>query len=133
MAEAAKWPEVAEAIAARIRSGEITLGDRLPRSSELAQSEGVAERTARKAVSHLERLGVLRVVPAVGTFVAQVPPSPLPQPPAEDPLRALEERIDELQRQQALTHAHLLELYDRLGQPRPGTDATTRQARRQSG
>ena len=38
-----------------------------------------------------------------------------------------------LRSQQALTHAQLLELYDRLGQPRPGTETTQPRRKRQSG
>lgn len=102
MAEPEKWPRAAEEIAAAVRSGEWPVGERLPGFPALAARLRVAERTARKAVAHLARLGVLEIRPSTGTFVASVPADPLPSLPAgAGPLGALEARLAAVEGEQA--------------------------------
>lgn len=99
MAEAPRWPVVAESIAASIRSGQYDVGGRLPRAGDLAREYGVAEGTARKAIARLADRGWLRVRPNVGIFVQAVPPDPLPDLDDDrDPLRDLEIAIADLSR-----------------------------------
>lgn len=62
------YRQVAEHLAARIRSGEIT--DRVPSGKDIQDEFGVAEFTAIKALRLLRTLGYARVSPGRGTWVA---------------------------------------------------------------
>lgn len=101
-----KWPQVAERLAARIRSGELAVGTRLPAQAELARAEGVSLKVLQKALARLVAAGAVQTRDSVGTFVAAVPDDPLPHPPGRrDPvveLRAevadLRERVERIER-----------------------------------
>ena len=96
MAEAEKWPDVAEWIARQIRDSRWPVGSTLPSYRDLPREAGVAEGTARKAVAHLAALGYLRVERHVGVRVLSVPPMPLPPlPPAGDPMAELARQVAE--------------------------------------
>ncbi|WP_198156269.1 winged helix-turn-helix domain-containing protein [Thermobifida cellulosilytica] len=63
------YAEMADHLAARIESGELPAGARLPGERELAESYGVALGTARRAVKELRDRGLVITLPAKGTFV----------------------------------------------------------------
>jgi len=60
--------EIAAAVAARIRSGEIPLGTRLPSEPELARSMSVSRNTVREAISVLREQGLAVTRQGIGTF-----------------------------------------------------------------
>ncbi len=55
-----------------IRSGKITVGDKLPPESELAAQLGVSRGILREALSVMETLGFVRRVPREGTTVIRI-------------------------------------------------------------
>lgn len=55
---------------ARILSGQLRPGDRLPPERELAEEMGISRGSVNQGILDLERMGFLRVVPRKGTFVA---------------------------------------------------------------
>ena len=63
------YVQVADHIAARIAAGELAPGARLPGERELAAEYGVALGTARRAVQELRGRGLVRTLPALGTYV----------------------------------------------------------------
>ncbi len=63
------YAAVADHVAARIASGELPTGSRLPGERELAEEYGVALGTARRAVAELRERGLVTTLPAKGTFV----------------------------------------------------------------
>ena len=62
---------VRETIGARISSGELAAGSRLPPEPELAGERGVSRATLREALRALEDVGVLTRVRGAGTFVTR--------------------------------------------------------------
>lgn len=60
---------VADHIAARIETGQLPAGARLPGERELAETYGVALGTARRAVEELRGRGLVVTLPAKGTYV----------------------------------------------------------------
>lgn len=67
------YVQVADLIAARIASGELAPGSRLPAERDLAAEYGVAYDTIRRAAAVLRERGLIETVHGRGTFVA-VPP-----------------------------------------------------------
>lgn len=68
---------VAAALRQRITDGVWAVGDRLPSERALATEHGVGVNTVRRAVSSLQRDGLVRRVQGSGTFVEQIPgPAP---------------------------------------------------------
>jgi len=63
--------QVAEVIRARIRSGELRPGDRVPGVTRLMQEFGIARTTAGKVLSLLREEGLITVVPGWGSFVKE--------------------------------------------------------------
>lgn len=63
--------EVADDIAARIASGKIALGAKLPGERELGQEYGVSTDTARRAVRELRNRGLVATLPQKGTYVVR--------------------------------------------------------------
>ncbi|MGI5271385.1 GntR family transcriptional regulator [Nonomuraea sp. CA-218870] len=66
------YVQVADHIAARIGSGELSPGARLPGERDLAQEYRVALGTVRRAVQELRDRGLVMTLPAKGTYIAQV-------------------------------------------------------------
>lgn len=66
----APWRQIHAALRARIGSGELGPGDRLPSIVSLAQEYGVALTTVRKAMDALKEEGLVVTSP-MGTFVAE--------------------------------------------------------------
>jgi GntR family transcriptional regulator len=60
---------VAEDIAAKITSGELAPGARLPGEADMAAEYGVAKMTARRAVRELRERGLVRTVVGKGSYV----------------------------------------------------------------
>ncbi|QLE74116.1 GntR family transcriptional regulator [Streptomyces rectiverticillatus] len=66
----APYRRIAAELRARIASGEIGPGEKVPSVRRIAQEWGVATATAAKVLSVLREEGVVRAVPGVGTVVA---------------------------------------------------------------
>ena len=62
---------IADDIAAKIASGELSPGARLPGEADLAIQYGVARMTASRAVRELRERGLVRTVIGKGTYVAR--------------------------------------------------------------
>ena len=65
------YVQVANAIRARIESGEIPPGRRIPSLVELEEEFGVARDTLRKAVKLLKDEGIVETVTGMGVYVVQ--------------------------------------------------------------
>ncbi|MFF7839889.1 winged helix-turn-helix domain-containing protein [Streptomyces ossamyceticus] len=76
------YMQVADHIAARIASGDLRPGARLPGERDLGTEYGVAYLTARRAIRELRERGLVVTLPAKGTFVAY-PPEPEADPAPE--------------------------------------------------
>src|SRR5512145_1331124 len=63
--------QIAEGLLARIESGELTPGDRLPPERELSETLGVTRMTLRQALRVLETQGLLVRRQGVGTYIAK--------------------------------------------------------------
>lgn len=80
-----EYVRIADQIAAEIAAGRLPLGARLPGEQELADMHGVSVSTSRRVRRELVRRGLVRALPAKGTFVirttavedgnAETPPS----------------------------------------------------------
>ena len=64
------YRQIADDIAARIRSGEIPEGGSIPSARQIASTWGVAIATATKVHGHLRASGLVRSVSGVGTVVS---------------------------------------------------------------
>ena len=64
------YVQIAAILRARITSGELPPGTRLPSVQDLIGEYGVARTTARKALRVLAGEGLARVVPGWGTYTA---------------------------------------------------------------
>lgn len=60
-----------EVMKARILSGELKPGDRLPPERELAEEMGISRGSVNQGILDLERMGFLRIAPRKGTFVSE--------------------------------------------------------------
>jgi DNA-binding transcriptional regulator YhcF (GntR family) len=65
------YRRIAGEIAARIAAGELAPGDRIPSTRALTAEYGVAMATATKVLATLREQGLARVLPGVGTVVAE--------------------------------------------------------------
>ena len=74
MTEPPLWRRTRDAIVARIVEGEFPAGTMLPSESELGAQLGVSQGTARKALSELERMGILERRQGRGTYVPVTTP-----------------------------------------------------------
>jgi len=68
--EVPKWAQIEDALAARIGSGELRVGDRLPAERELCDHWGVSRGTIRQALEGLATRGLVERGVGRGTFVA---------------------------------------------------------------
>lgn len=69
----APYARIAAEIRARITSGELRPGDRVPSTRQITQDWGVAMATATKVLGTLRAEGLVRAVPGVGTVVHDEP------------------------------------------------------------
>src|SRR3954454_24104094 len=67
------YAQVARDMAAHIRRGTVSAGQRLPPEPVLAEAYGVNRLTVREALTSLTRQGLVRRVQGVGSFVADAP------------------------------------------------------------
>jgi len=65
------YVQVADRIAARIESGELALGSRLPPERDLATAFGVSYDSVRRAMEVLRERGLITTVHGRGTYVAR--------------------------------------------------------------
>jgi len=68
------FEQVRDGIAAAVRSGELSAGDRLPTVRKLAVDVGLASNTVARAYRELEQAGVVETRGRNGTFVAATGP-----------------------------------------------------------
>jgi GntR family transcriptional regulator len=66
---AAKYREIADELAARIRRGDIAHRDRLPGENELAGEFAVSRGTVRQALAALKQTGLIETTTGAGSFV----------------------------------------------------------------
>ncbi|MGW3711334.1 GntR family transcriptional regulator [Streptomyces albogriseolus] len=64
-----EYVRIADAITAEIAAGRLPLGARLPGEQELAELHGVSVSTSRRVRRELVRRGLVKALPAKGTFV----------------------------------------------------------------
>lgn len=64
------YEQLAAHLAARIETGQLAAGDRLPAEKDLAAEYGVAYHTVRSAVGLLRERGLVVTLHGLGTFVA---------------------------------------------------------------
>ncbi|MEU3102915.1 GntR family transcriptional regulator [Streptomyces griseoflavus] len=69
-----EYVRIADLLAAEIAAGRIPLGARLPGEQELADMHGVSVSTSRRVRRELARRGLVRALPAKGTFVIRTTP-----------------------------------------------------------
>jgi DNA-binding FadR family transcriptional regulator len=65
-----RYEEVADRIAADIRAGRLSPGERLPSERELARRLGVGRASVREAIAALQVAGMIDTRPGSGSFVA---------------------------------------------------------------
>jgi DNA-binding GntR family transcriptional regulator len=65
------YVRLADHIEARIRSGELALGRRLPAERDMAEEYGVAYLTVRRAMKELRERGLIKSVIGRGTYVME--------------------------------------------------------------
>jgi GntR family transcriptional regulator len=70
-AELHPYEQIAAWLRADIESGELGTGDVLPSQKDITDLTGVAATTVRRAIRMLRDEGLVRTVPARGTYVAQ--------------------------------------------------------------
>lgn len=94
-AEVPLYQQLAADIRARVESGELAAGERLPTVREQAALTGISAGTIRHAYDHLTREGVLQMVQGKGTFVCARIPEVSREKQAMD---AIEEMFDSMDR-----------------------------------
>jgi DNA-binding GntR family transcriptional regulator len=99
----APYSRLVSDLRARILSGELEPGDRLPSTRSLSARWGISRATVGKALDVLEAEGLIRSTARTGSFV---------RAPEDSTLRALVARVDAMERR-------LREVERRLGDERP--------------
>ena len=69
-----RYEQIAERLAADIRSGLLAPGERLPSERELARALEVSRASVREALAALQLRGVVETRAGAGTFVTAEPP-----------------------------------------------------------
>src|SRR3954465_15459763 len=87
-----RYEQVAERLAADIRSGALAPGERLPSERELARVLEVSRASVREAIGALQVQGVVGTRPGAGTFVSARPPASGEPPHDASPSAVLEAR-----------------------------------------
>jgi DNA-binding FadR family transcriptional regulator len=89
-----RYEQIAERLAADIRSGLLAPGERLPSERELARSLEVSRASVREALAALQLSGVVETRPGAGTFVTAEPPATTTAPQHDaSPSAVLEARL----------------------------------------
>lgn len=79
-AEGPRFRAIVDELRVRIKCGELAAGDRVPSTREIVRRWDVAMATATRVLSELQREGLVRAVPGVGTVVE--PMAPVAPPPS---------------------------------------------------
>jgi len=87
-----RYEQIAERLAADIRSGLLAPGSRLPSERELARTLEVSRASVREALAALQLQGVVETRKGAGTFVSSRPPGPEEPPHDASPSAVLEAR-----------------------------------------
>jgi DNA-binding FadR family transcriptional regulator len=87
-----RYEQVAERLAADIRSGALAPGERLPSERDLARTFEVSRASVREAIASLQVQGVVETRKGAGTFVAARPPA-AETPHDASPSAVLEARL----------------------------------------
>ncbi len=74
-----KYVELYDKIVARITSGDLSAGDKVPSENELIAQFAVSNTTARRTLLELKNNGWVRKVKGSGTYVSESPPPRLVQ------------------------------------------------------
>ncbi|MEO3799469.1 winged helix-turn-helix domain-containing protein [Nonomuraea sp. B1E8] len=69
----APYLQLADALRARIKSGEFQPGRKVPSQTELEEMTGLSRNTVKKALDVLKAEGLLITAPGRGLFVAEKP------------------------------------------------------------
>src|SRR4051794_18894664 len=88
-----RYEQIAERLAADIRSGALVPGERLPSERELARTLEVSRASVREALASLQLQGVVETRKGAGTFVAARPPGNGELPHDASPSAVLEARL----------------------------------------
>lgn len=72
------YVQLADAIAGKIKSGELAPDRPIPSENHLADEYGVARLTARRAAQELRERGLIVTVRGKGSFVVEEPPGDAP-------------------------------------------------------
>jgi GntR family transcriptional regulator len=75
--------ELAESLLMQITDGTYSVGDQLPTEMQLSESTGLARGTVRRALGHLEKLGMISRLRGEGTVVLGTAPVARYQPVAQ--------------------------------------------------
>ena len=75
--------QLAQSLLTQISEGQLAVGDRLPTEMELGEASGLARGTVRRALNHLEELGMISRRPGAGTIVIAPAPVDRYQPVAQ--------------------------------------------------
>jgi DNA-binding GntR family transcriptional regulator len=89
----AKYPQVADAIAADIDKGRLKPGDKLPSELELGAQHKVGRTTVRQAIARLREQGRVETVHAKGTYVTAGGKAGAPVPPSRRLVEDLRDAI----------------------------------------
>lgn len=87
-----RYEQIAERLAADIRSGLLAPGARLPAERELARTLEVSRASVREALAALQLQGLVETRKGAGTFVAARAPAPAQAPHDASPSAVLEAR-----------------------------------------
>jgi GntR family transcriptional regulator len=68
-ADVPRYRQLADILRARIESGELPPGRRVPSETTLQQEQGVSRITVRHAIDLLRGEGLVHTVPGLGTYV----------------------------------------------------------------
>jgi DNA-binding FadR family transcriptional regulator len=110
-----RYEQVADRIAADIRSGRLAPGDRLPSERDLARRLEVGRASVREAIASLQVAGLLETRPGAGSFVAQGAD--------ERPLPAADASPSDLLEARALLEPAVARLASGRGRPDAETEA----------
>src|SRR3954454_14139438 len=129
-----RYEQIAERLAADIRSGLLAPGERLPSERQLARSLEVSRASVREAIGALQVQGIVETRSGAGTFVAADAPAQPALPHDASPSAVLEARaqlepaVARLAAQRAQPDAaaeNLLAAMEAIGDPsEPGARAT---------
>lgn len=110
MADMPVYRRIAEAVGARIASGDLPQGAPLPSEQQLAEEFGVTRPTVRQGLAELRATGVITVVNGRGAFVTDPASRALPPGTTEAALRRERDTARAMAGREAEAVARVLEL-----------------------